>query len=146
MHAHFTILDSLTTDTAYQECCALVESLLEKKENISVQLINQAEAEVLDELMWTFKPESFIPHKLIGCGEPTRSLVTLGWLEKPAPRASIFINVSQHPPAQRITARAVYEFILANEPDLANARQRYRSYQQLGFTVDTTDLRKVSSK
>lgn len=62
----------LVTETGAQAplllCCRLLEKAYQQQHKVYVQTPSQQEAEALDELLWTFKDECFIPHNLQGEG------------------------------------------------------------------------------
>ena len=92
----------------------------------------------LDELLWTFRADTFLPHNLHS-DEPLAPMV-IGMNESPAQANGLLINlagdISPHlPQFQRIIE------IIDQQPELlAGGRESFRSYRQRGFDPRRVEL------
>lgn len=64
----FYLLASDQPDARWLVACRLLEKAYAKGHKVYVLCNNKQDAELLDELLWTFKEDSFIPHNLQGEG------------------------------------------------------------------------------
>ncbi len=126
-----------TTDIVSCErfACRLTEKAFRAGHRIYLNGESPQQVEQLDQLLWTFRPGSFVPHRcasagneevpvLIGCGE-----------EEPGEVADLLINLAEETPSFFSRFRRVAE-IVSQDPDRrARGRQRYRFYQERGYPL-----------
>ncbi len=58
--------------------CRLADKVYEQGRRIYIHAGSQAEAELLDRLLWTFRENSFIPHGIAGQTDPAVTPVLVG--------------------------------------------------------------------
>jgi DNA polymerase-3 subunit chi len=126
--------DSLDRD---HYACRLIEKAYRHQHQVYVQTNSQAHAESLDELLWTFKEESFIPHNLLGEGPHKAPPVQLGTQTAPKQHRDILLHFLDDIPEACSRFSRILDVVAANEEHKAQARQRYRLYQQQQFTINT---------
>ncbi len=80
--------------------CRIIEKAFQQKHSIYVHAANKAEAEQLDELLWNFRPDSFVPHHLVGDGPTPPPPVRIGWQQIPPEASDVLINLHAEAPAQ----------------------------------------------
>ena len=68
MEITFYVLAGTDVGERLHTACRIISKAFQQKHNIYVHARDKAEAEQLDELLWTFRAESFIPHHLVGDG------------------------------------------------------------------------------
>ncbi len=135
----FYILQASGEDARRHFCCRLVDKALRAGHRILVTTDTQAEAEHLDDLLWTFKPESFIPHQLLDASRTaTAPVLICGDLPaqyQPAPD-SLLINLRQDIPAWFSAFARVSEVVIQSPDVLKNTRQHYSFYRQGGYAIE----------
>jgi DNA polymerase III subunit chi len=92
----------------------------------------------LDELLWRFKAESFVPHDLHR--DDPQAPVAIGLDDEPASQQGVLINLGStlSPHVERFSR--VIE-IVNQEPDLLTAcRENFRSYRQRGYDPKRVEL------
>lgn len=97
---------------------------------------NQQDAHKIDELLWAFDSDSFVPHNLPGEGLHNGSAVEISW-QAPTNNRQILINLSSEVPSFASQFSHIIDFVPAEETLKKLARLRYRAYQKLGFNVTT---------
>lgn len=85
-----------------------------------------------DQLLWSFEPDSFVPHAI---DEP-QAPVCLGMFEPPDGFQGCCLNMTTDGVDPQRFER-VLEVIGANEQDKAAGRQRFRAYRQAGLSPQT---------
>ncbi|SDI46884.1 DNA polymerase III, chi subunit [Pseudomonas flavescens] len=92
----------------------------------------------LDQLLWQFRQESFIPHGLHQDGP--QAPVVIGLDEAPASAQGVLINLGSTLSAHVEHFSRVIE-IVNQEPDLLTAcRENFRSYRQRGYDPKRVEL------
>ena len=114
----------------------LLQQLLSKSvaagQSVHIHCRDAAEAAHLDDYIWAFKPESFLPHHQLGQDEDKQSPITLGYNDLRPEQADICINFGPEP----ITGFARIIEIVVQQPDiLQQTRDHYRDYQQQGLEM-----------
>ncbi|OZB37528.1 MAG: DNA polymerase III subunit chi, partial [Alishewanella sp. 34-51-39] len=106
------------------------------KQRVFVYTADQQSAELLDELLWQFEPDSFVPHNLAGEGPQRGAPVEIGWQ---APKASrqVLINLADQVPDFARRFNQIIEFVPAEPTLKAQARERYKQYRQAGILPET---------
>jgi len=92
----------------------------------------------VDEQLWRFKAESFVPHSLYE--EDPQAPVVIGLDEEPSSAQGVLINLGStlSPHVERFSR--VIE-IVNQEPDLLTAcRENFRSYRQRGYDPKRVEL------
>lgn len=140
MEITFYVLKDTSPEKRLHTACRIIEKAFQQKHAIYVHTRNQAEAEQLDELLWTFKPESFIPHHLVGDGPTPPPPVRIGWQSIPDEARDLLINLHSEAPAAPQRFRRILEIVGGDEPMREAARQHWRQYQQQGFAITAHNL------
>ncbi|MBU1285395.1 MAG: DNA polymerase III subunit chi [Gammaproteobacteria bacterium] len=92
----------------------------------------------VDELLWRFKAESFVPHSLYQ--DDAQAPVVIGLDAEPASAQGVLINLGSTLSPQVECFSRVIE-IVNQEPDLLTAcRENFRSYRQRGYDPKRVEL------
>jgi DNA polymerase III subunit chi len=143
----FYVLKSAAAKQRWAFACRLIEKayLLDLK----VWVLNDtlADAQALDELLWTFNERSFVPHKLcpdeksIDPATPVHLAVQTA--EPPSaatPGADLLLNLSAGLPANLQSYARIAEVIDADEERRRLGRERFKAYRDLKLTMETHQL------
>lgn len=118
--------------------CRLAEKAYQRDHKLYIHTASGAEARSLDELLWTFRQHSFIPHACFTNGETEPVLIGNGG-EPPADR-SILVNLDAEVPLFFSRFERVMEIIDADPERRAQGRNRFRFYQDRGYPLQTHKL------
>ncbi|MBY5993697.1 DNA polymerase III subunit chi [Ferrimonas balearica] len=135
----------LTADTAGPAAlaCQAAARAYRKGQRVYLHCASQADAEALDEQLWQFEPDSFIPHNLVGEGPRGGAPVEIGWdtaqASSPTNRP-LLINLAPEVPNFAVQFAHIIDFVPADEQAKAQARRRFAHYRHLGVTLTTQDL------
>ena len=119
--------------------CRLTEKAWKQGHRIYINTDSSQQLRDLDDLLWTFRAGSFIPHAVytgVDDGQP----VELGHATEPAGHNDVLVNLSNEVPAFFSRFDRVVELVGANEDERVAARERYRYYQDRGYTLHTHKL------
>lgn len=133
----FYILPFAIETQVFQFACRLAEKAYQQQHRIYFYMQDKKTAEQLDEMLWTWRDESFLPHNLVGEGPDTAPPIQIGFDQIPTHQRDILINLSQTLPAQHAQFKRILEIIPHHETDQANARERYRFYREQNYALQT---------
>lgn len=137
-HIDFHILQDASVEARWLYVCRFIEKVEHLGHSILVVVDTQEQAHELDDLLWSFKPESFIAHQIIGGDEEAKVEIT-------CPTDSGAINAGEHHDVLINLSSQIPEFfsrfarlaeIVIQEPKiLDNTREHYRFYKQRGYPI-----------
>ncbi|CAA9890884.1 DNA polymerase III subunit chi [Candidatus Methylobacter favarea] len=139
----FYILQSQSRNDRYLFACKLIEKAYRSGHFCYVLTDSDEQSQIIDDLLWTFRAGSFIPHQRYS-GEPpaVENVVLIGCLAAPPNWQKTLINLSSEYPQNFKLAERILE-ILADCDDTKEAgRNRYRRYQQAGANLTTHQIKK----
>ncbi|UTW08996.1 DNA polymerase III subunit chi [Pseudomonas benzenivorans] len=134
----FYVLSSATPADRLRAACQLAMKAWRAGLPVFLRAADAAQCAELDELLWRFKAETFVPHDLHQ--HDPQAPVVIGLDEQPATEQGVLINLnpSLSPFVDRFSR--VIE-IVNQEPDLLTAcRENYRSYRQRGYDPKRVEL------
>ncbi len=127
----FYLLKSQSVRERYLFACKLIEKIYRSGQVCYVFSESLAQSQMLDDLLWTFRAGSFIPHQLYTGELPSsEQVILIGTQPAPEPWQKIQINLSSQQPEALEQAERIVEILDNNTDTKALARQRYRRYQQ----------------
>ncbi len=117
--------------------CARVEALAAAGARVYLWAGSEAEARQFDELLWTFREDSFVPHDpWDGRGE-LDTPVAVGWHPGNPNRADCLVLVRDAGPDEVRPFPRVIDFVPQDVPDLLPApRARFAAFRAAGFAVE----------
>ncbi len=137
----YYLFDSEDTNQRLLFICRLLEKAYQKKHRIFVYCEDQEQAETLDELLWTFKEGSFIPHNIQGEGPEPPPAIQIGFSHEPRGFNDILINLSDKKPSFYPRFQRVME-VIGNQPNARDlARDHFRQYRKEGCEMFTHEVR-----
>ncbi len=109
--------------------------------NLSILVLarDAAQAEAIDDLMWSFDPDEYLPHQIAGMDEgddDTPILIATPDMDIPA--RPMLINLRDAAPNGSFDR--VLEVVPADPAARAPLRERWKHYQSLGFEVNKHDM------
>jgi DNA polymerase-3 subunit chi len=136
----FYILDSDSDEGRLLLACKIVEKATQLDHHVFVHSTSDAEAQKLDELLWTFSQGSFIPHLVVRSElkSPPQEPVQIGVNQPPAAgRWDVLVNLAAGVPEFFSRYERVAEVVDANALRREQSRERYRFYRDRGYKLNT---------
>lgn len=136
----FYLLASNQPDAHWLLACRLIEKAYNKGHKIYVFCTHQQEAELIDELLWSFKDDSFIPHNLQGEGPEPPPPVQIGYDKEPRGFNDILFNLSPRIPAFYTRFKRVIEIVPNMDAEKEQSRAHYKEYRAQGCELYTHNI------
>jgi len=134
----FYILSSESLQDRYLFACKLIEKAYRSGHYCYVLTDNAEQSQKIDDLLWTFRAGSFIPHHIFTGELPAiDKVVLIGLLPAPANWQQTVVNLSSACPQASGQAARILEILDNSEVSKAAGRDRYRQYQQSGLMITT---------
>ncbi|HSH28495.1 MAG TPA: DNA polymerase III subunit chi [Thiohalobacter sp.] len=120
--------------------CKLAEKAWRQDYRIFIHTSSGAAARELDELLWTFRAGSFLPHGLAEDADPATTPILVGHDREPAEHTDLLINLAPQVPAFFSRCMRLAEIVDQEAGRLAGGRERYRFYQERGYPLHSHKL------
>lgn len=120
--------------------CRLLEKAYARGHQVFVYCNSKQEAEKLDELLWTFKEDSFIPHNLQGEGPEPPPQVQIGYSHEPRGFNDILFNLADEVPSFYLRFKRIIELVTDDNDAKEQSRAHYRQYRAEGCQLQTHQL------
>jgi DNA polymerase III subunit chi len=120
--------------------CRLTEKAVKQGHQVYINAESAAQLLQLDDLLWTFRAGSFLPHA-VDIGEDNgESPVLLAHDREPLNSHDVLVNLSSEVPPFFSRFNRVAELAGGNDAQRAEARNRYRYYKDRGYTLHTHEI------
>ncbi|MDH4124790.1 MAG: DNA polymerase III subunit chi [Gammaproteobacteria bacterium] len=119
--------------------CRLAEKAYRLHNTVHIHTVSRDEAERINELLWTFRDGSFVPHELLGGGRRLAPII-IGSGEGTVQPCDLLINLSDSIPVIAETFPRVAEIVSSDETSKQESRRRFAAYREKGHTLETHDV------
>lgn len=126
----FYLLSQESPDARGLLACRLLEKACLRGHKVFVYCEDMAEAQYIDELLWTFRDDSFVPHNLQGEGPEPPPPVQIGYQQEPRGFNDILLNLSKQIPVFYQRFKRVIQLVDANDESKELSRLHYREYKR----------------
>jgi len=125
--------------------CHQAAKFYRNNQKVFIYTKNQEDAHEIDEMLWAFEPDSFVPHNLTGEGPRGGAAVEISW-QMPTSRRPILINLTSTVPNFAGQFSTIIDFVPAEETLKQQARERFRTCRQWGFAVNNQAVPEIITK
>lgn len=136
----FYLLSSNESMALWSVACRLIEKAYLRGHRVFVFCESKEDAHLIDELLWTFKEDSFIPHNLQGEGPEPPPAVQIGFGVEPRGYNDILVNLAKQIPPFASRFKRVIEIVDAQEESKAISREHYKEYRSKQYELFTHDI------
>ena len=113
--------------------CRLCEKAMGQGMKIYIHTNSEKTAQDMDDLLWSFKPESFIPHVIVGLDEDLDAdeeiPVFIGFGTSCTVSATLLINLSEEIPAFHDQFDRIAEIVPNQEAAKSKLREHWNIYK-----------------
>lgn len=122
--------------------CRLANKAFAQGQHIYLHAENEAQSGALDQLLWTFRPSSFLPHQQVSNSSDNRQQrVLVGHSHAPENHRQLMINLASTVPEFFSRFDRLVEIVVQDADITANSRINYRFYKDRGYPLDTHDIK-----
>ena len=119
----------------FVQACQLASYYYQQNKKVFIYTENQQDAFTVDEYLWQFDGDSFVPHNLSGEGPKQGSAVEIS-SQAPQGRRPVLINLTSTMPDFASQFQFIVDFVPSDETLKQQARDRFIACRQWGFQVD----------
>jgi len=140
LRVDFYIIADADASARLRFACRLTDKAFSLKNRVHAHVENAAAARELDELLWTFRQGSFIPHRVLGSSADEPAPVTIGYGEQYEAGGDLLINLCGEIPTFFDEFGRVAEVVDADEDQRRLGRERFGFYRDNGYSPNTHKL------
>lgn len=136
----FYILADPAPEALLRTACRIVEKAWHGGHSVFAHTASEAAAQQLDEWLWSWRQESFVPHGLYSGGDGAQFPVLIACGAEPPETAEVLVNLTDEVPEFCVRFPRIAELVGGGAQFRAAGRARYRRYRELGCILHTHDL------
>lgn len=136
----FYILPEQKPDGRDLLACRLAEKAYSLGHNVYIHTVSAEQGQRLDDLLWTFRQGSFVPHSLYPTDADDLSPVLIGWVDAPVLQGEVLVNMTHEVPDFHDRFTRVVELVDQDPYTLTKSRERFRRYRERGYTLESHRL------
>jgi DNA polymerase-3 subunit chi len=118
--------------------CRLISLIYRKGHQIYVHTHDHDHSKNLDERLWNFSKDSFIPHSL--CDHEKDTPVKIGHGDSSPSHQDVLVNLSRNIPEFFSRFDRVAEVVPHIKTDRESARESYSFYKERGYLIDYHEM------
>ncbi|MBX2836945.1 MAG: DNA polymerase III subunit chi [Gammaproteobacteria bacterium] len=134
----FYVLPDTGTETRLELVCKLAEKAVQRDKSVFIHASDESILTHLDTLLWNFRADSFVPHRVMPANEPNNALdndPVLLSTGAPGADRRVLINLADDVPPFFSRFERTLEVVSQAEEVRETGRARYRFYKQRGYPL-----------
>ncbi len=136
----FYVLKVTTLEEQQHFACRLIEKAVRQGNRVMVATKNENESQQLDEYLWSFRPDAFVPHTILGDSTSGNTPVLISHAEDDDSHHDVLVNLRLAVPPQFSRFKRLAEVVIQEKSVLENSRLSYAYYKQRGYPINTHKL------
>lgn len=122
--------------------CRLIEKAYAEEQKVFIYTHSAEEAEQMDNVLWTYREDSFLPHNMYDPSDVFPPPIQIGFADEvPAQQQDILINLNKTIPPFYHQFKRVIEIVFSDPLMQQLARERYKYYRDQGYELSTHKLK-----
>lgn len=119
--------------------CRLIEKVYRKGLRIYIHTASEAQSIELDDLLWSFREDRFIPHALQSANDDAP--IKIGHDTEPEDHQEVMINLSPDVPDFFSRFDRVAEIVPLGKENRTSARLSYQFYKDRGYSLQYHEIK-----
>ncbi|MDH5784045.1 MAG: DNA polymerase III subunit chi [Chromatiales bacterium] len=132
----FYILEQQQGEARNRFACRLAEKAWQQGNRVYIHTQDAEHSRRLDELLWTFRDGSFVPHALDQDANADVVPIHIGHGEEPCHHDEVLINLTAEVPLFFSRFERVAEIVDQSEQCRTQGRERFRFYRDRGYPLE----------
>ncbi len=121
--------------------CRLAEKVYRLERSVHIHTADPRQASHLDDLLWTFRDGSFVPHEIVRHGDdPAEAPVTIGCSTQALRTADLLINLSDDRVEGSEAFARLAEIVTSDEDRKQRSRRLFAEYRSRGHDLETHEI------
>ncbi|MDO6562709.1 DNA polymerase III subunit chi [Amphritea sp. 1_MG-2023] len=138
--ADFYVLPDAEPESRTAFLCRLADKVLGRGLNVFIRVSGETEAQRLDQLLWDYRADAFIPHGIIN--QTPTAPVQIGWGEQLPTHRDVYINLALEAAEETLEFERILEIVIQQPDILAATRKNFALYKKNGITPSMHDMRR----
>ena len=134
----FYVVQAAEQGHRLQVAVRLADKAFAQGHRIFINDVDETQARTLDELLWSFRPASFLPHGLLG--QEHSDTIAIGWGQEPQDHNDLLINLQLGIPSFFSRFQRVAEVVTQDPASLQALRESWKFYKERGYQLEKHDL------
>ncbi len=139
-HVDYYVLPDTGSDARLHFLYRLLDKIHPLGMRIYIRVHDETEARQLDQRLWEYRADAFLPHSLLT--EGLEAPVEIGYGDSLPSHRAVYINMAGDIAPAAFAFERLIEIVIQQEQVLADTRANYRQYKQQGFTIRMNDMRR----
>ena len=136
----FYILNEKARHDRFFLGCRITQKAWHQQHRVMIQTNSEQEARHMNQLLWTFHDQSFIPHELLPRADLKTTPVIIGWNDDAADECDVLINLAAEIPPFFSRFERLVEIVDKDPAQKQVSRNHYRYYQERGYPLTNHKL------
>lgn len=115
--------------------CSVTAKAWRSGNRVHIHTANAEEADMIDDMLWTFRDISFVPHEQLGNDVDEETPVTIGHGNDYPGDTDVLVNLDYSIPEFSSAFERIVEIVGGNDEKKQHARRRYRDYRNGAYEV-----------
>ncbi len=120
--------------------CRLAEKIWRMGHCVYINAADAAEVRALDDLLWTFRDGSFVPHEPYQLGAQDPAPILIGCDANPQTEPEVLINLSDQVPPFFSRFQRLAELVDGDPSRREASRRRWSFYRDRGYPLHKHDM------
>jgi len=117
--------------------CRLVEKVYRLGHRVYIHTDSPEQSQAIDDLLWKFKQNSFIPHVTVDADNNGETSILIGHNAENELEDDVLINLSRNVPGFFSRFHRVVEVIDQDEHERIAGRERFKFYRERGYPLES---------
>lgn len=138
----FYVLEVANTFEAQSNfACRLIDKAFAQGNNILIATENAQASQDIDALLWSFRPESFLPHAITGSEADANTPIVISHDENDVEHHDVLVNLRHSVPKQFSRFERLVEIVIQKQEVLDLSRKNFAFYKKRGYPINTHKLK-----
>lgn len=136
----FYVLSKNRPEDQHHFACRLIEKAVRQGNRVMVATKDENESQIMNDCLWSFRPDSFVPHTILGDDNADQAAVLISHAEDDDTHHDVLVNLRLEVPAQFSRFKRLTEVVIQEKNVLENSRLSYAFYKKRGYPINTHKL------
>lgn len=136
----FYILSETARSNRFQLACKLTDKAYQAGHRVCIHVSSESDLNQMNELLWTFNEQSFIPHDNPQHQPNSETPVIMTTSLNETEEHDVLINLTDDVPACFSQFERLLEPVDTNDQCRMASRERYRYYRDCGYTINNHEI------